>query len=284
MAFPKRQNLFDWSTQLWNIVLGRRVVAGEDDWLVGPIGQIGSSAREFVQRIASENDLEIRTDAPGAGLLPGFEDWGFEINRKVAEFYHQTGSYKFLVRSLWEPNFGFAGELITILFSRRIEQFNLPNARSGEEIAFKSELFQLINREGKVVYTVWLRSIADTGEMVFYGVYSICQLPSGALGVRSVFPLPQGNATVVFNITGDASGDLDLVSVGKGYSEAGFYFIVEDLKGQCWKHYLPSLRQWIRVFEDEHSGLRAEHLMMLWSFPVYRMLYTIQKPEPQVAV
>lgn len=277
MAFPKRQNTLDWLTQFWNICLGRKSDAVQDEWLVDPIGRPSESPEEFIKRLASENQLTVRRNTPDSGLLWRFKDWGVPVEPCVSEFYHRTIDYTFEASSYWEPFFGVFGLLVSNLFSRRVQQFNLPSLKPHETVDFDSEIIQLVDAREKVIYTVWLRSIKNTGEMVFYGIYSTCLLPSGAYGIKSVFPLPQGNATVVFEFGIDSNGRFELVSSGKKYGDPGFYFIVEDSRGVLWKHFLPSLRQKITVYSSENSELVAEHTMKMWKFKVYRMSYMIRK-------
>ncbi|MDQ2986361.1 MAG: hypothetical protein M3R13_06515 [Armatimonadota bacterium] len=282
MAFPKWQNPLDWLTQCCHIGLGRKVSPGMDEWLVGPVGLAGETASEFIERLAAEKRLTISRNAPGSGLLSQFENWGFPIDPNVADFYNHTIDYTFEVRSTWKPRFGVLGKLVSKLFSRRIQQFNLPNVGRDETASFKSDLIQLIDVGGKVVYTVWIRSMKETGDIVFYGIYSTCQLPSGGYGVKSVFPLPQGNATVIFAVREGPRGQLQLVSSGKEHCDTGFYFFVEDRRGILWKRYIPGFRQQISVYNCETSELGAEHSMAFWMFKAYHMNYRIRKINSHV--
>jgi len=276
MALPKWQNPLDWLTQCWHILWGRRANADKDGWLIGPVGAVGETVNEFVERVAADKQLTIRKNAPGSGLLSGFANWGFSIDPNIAEFYNHTIEYTFEVTSHWEPRFGILGKTVSKLFSRRIQQFNLPTVGAHEKASFKSDLIQLIDGSGKVAYTVWIRSMTETGEIVFYGIYSTCKLPSGGYGVKSVFPLPQGSATMIFAIREGPLGQLQLVSSRKEHGDSGFYFFVEDRRGNLWKRSIPGFRQQISV----HCGdaeLGAEHSMALWSFKAYHMNYKIRK-------
>lgn len=279
MPFPAKQNPLDWTTQWWNILLGKKVDPVADAWLLGPTGNIGENAEEFINRLAVENRLDIRRNAPGAGLLDSLDEWG-SVRPQVAAFYQRTSEFELETKGIWKPVFGSLGRLVAKLFSRRIQQLNLPHAKPGQPVAFTSDIIQLVNGEQLPVYTIWHRSLKETGEVVFYGVYTRCRLPSGELAVKAIFPLPRGNATVVFRATVDAQGNLDLLSAGQDYGEPGFYFLVEDSSGCLWKHYLPSFRENIRVFEDDHGVLQAAHSMSLWSRQVYHLNYRITEKQP----
>lgn len=274
MTFPKKQNALDWTTQCWNIAFGERVDPPSD-----AIGRPGESAAEFIQRLADERGQTVRRDIRPAGLARHPETWGADISPEVCRFYRQTSDYRFEVRSLWEGGFGFLGHLLSRLFSRRVQQLNLPVAKNSDVIRFRSELVQMVDEGGEATATIWLRSQDATGEMVFYGIYSECRLPSGRAGVKSVFPLPQGNATVIFGIDVGEDGSLHLVSVPETHEGTGFTFFVEDSKGGLWRHFLRKLKQILSVYDAGGGHLRATHTIWLGSLPVHRMEYAIRRME-----
>lgn len=273
--FPKSQNPLDWITQLWNITLGKKVSPDEDAWLLGPIGAVNESASQFVQRIAAQDGLTVHRNIPGSGLLESIDDWAVSISPKVKDFYRRTSDFRLSVTMAWKPGFGTLGYLIAKLFSRRIQQLNLPQT-SSSDIVFNSDFLQITDGTGHNQYTIWHRSVRDTGEVVFFGIYSTCRIPSGELCVKVIFPLPCGSATVIFRPQSDLNGNLLLVSSGNGYGDPGFYFLVQDGQGCLWKHYLPSFREIIMLSEGCDESLTAEHTSYLWSFLVYRMKYNIE--------
>lgn len=277
MAFPQWQNPIDWLTQCWHILLARKVDDVKDAWLVGPVGAAGESAGEFVERLAAEKELTVCRNAPGSGLLQEFSDWGFPVSPSVADFYNHTIDYAFEVTSKWEPRFGIVGKVVSKFFTQRIRQFELPNVGAGEQANFTSELIQLVDNVGKVVDTVWIRSMKETGEIVFYGLYSKCRLPCGEQGVKAVFPLPEGSATVIFAIREAPNGGLRLVSSRKEHGDTGFYFFIVDRRGVVWKRYIAGLRQHIDVYDCGECELGAVHSMALWTFKAYQMNYKIRR-------
>ncbi|MCH2155321.1 MAG: hypothetical protein MK080_04915 [Opitutales bacterium] len=208
MALPKRQNPLDWTTQAWNIALGRKVEPDVDSWLMGPIGKVNEQADAFINRLAEQHGLSIVYDGPGSGLAESVESWGVPIPPKTASFYTQTSSYAFEVKTLWRPGFASLGAWVAKLFSRRIQQLNLPGDSLDKSIVFKSEIIQLIDAQGKVHFTIWRRSNQVTGETIFFGIYTTCRTPSGQICIKAIFPLPCGSATVLFGIEKDTQGNL----------------------------------------------------------------------------
>lgn len=281
MALPTRQDPRDWTTQYWNILMGRKVDAQRDGWLLGPIGGIGEDAGRFIERIAGERGLRIERNLPGSGLVERPEEWGIPLRPGIADFYTRTTDYRLAVRTLWTPLFGSFGYLVAKLFSRRIQQLNLPRG-GGDDTPFETEIIKLVDGDGHPEFTIWHRSLRETGEVVFSGIYTSCRLPSGECCVKVIFPLPRGSATVIFRPESDAQGNLSLVSSGRKYGDPGFYFLVEDRQGCLWKHYLPSVRENILISERGDGVLEAEHTLRLWSLKVFRMIYGIARERATV--
>ncbi len=282
MALPKFQNPFDWTTQLWNISLGKKVDIVKDEWLVGPIGEIGGIADRFIIKLADEKNLVIKRNEPGSGLVESFDELENSINPKIKTFYKKTINYDFDVWTQWKPIFGSFGYLVYKLFSQRIQQLNLPQRPLDTALGIKSEIITLEDINGKIVYRVWFRRLKKTNEVVYSGIYTHCQIPSGETCLKVIFPLPQGNATVIMRMNCDSKGNLELVSKGKKYGDPGFYFLVEDRKKILWKHYLPSFHERIFVYEDGEGILRADHSMSLWNFRTYDLHYKISEKNNNV--
>ncbi|MCJ8331080.1 MAG: hypothetical protein HRT89_09265 [Lentisphaeria bacterium] len=277
MAFPKSQNPLDWLTQLWNIILGRRVNVDDDNWLLGPIGDIGGIADKFIARVAEEENLTIEINAPDSGLVDGFDDLAKSLNPKIEEFYKRTINFDLDVWTQWKPVFGSFGYIVYKLFSQRIQQLNLPQSSMDTALGIKSDIISLVDSDGKTVYRIWYRRLKKNDEVVYAGIYTQCRIPSGENCLKVIFPLPQGSATVVMRMSCDSDGNLELESKGKKYGDPGFYFIVKDRKGGLWKHYLPSFHERINVFEDEEGTLRADHAMSLWNCRAYDLHYKMSK-------
>ena len=114
-----------------------------------------------------------------------------------------------------ESVFQIFGTLINKLFSHRINQLNIPTKNIPDSETLKSEIVNLIDPITKEIkYTFWFRSIESTGQVIYSGVYGISDLPSGKTCVKAVFPLPNGNATVLMNPSVGENGELIFDSCG----------------------------------------------------------------------
>jgi len=275
MGLPKLQNPFDWATQLGHMILGRKADHGNDAWLLGPIGKIGEKSNAFVARIAEEGNLEVERNKSGVGLVDEFDDFDFPLNPNVESFYTRTSDFELDAWTEWKPFFKPFGFLVGVIFSKRIQQLYLPMHSLETAEGISSSIISLLDQNESSVYRIWHRQLKTTKNVIFYGIYSKCQLPSGAPGIKTIFPLPQGSATAIFEMNVTETGSLLLTSEGKTQGDPGFYVIIEDHKGQIFKHFMPYFRQRIEVYEDAEGTIRANHTMSLWSFRVHNMHYKI---------
>src|SRR5690606_31102553 len=125
---------------------------------------------------------------------------------------------------------------------------------------------------------IWFRTIQATGQVIYSGVYGTCQLPSGTSCVKAVFPLPKGNATVIMSPSIGKSGELVLDSSGNNFGDAGFYFLLNDSKGNYWSKYVRSFRDKLTV-GIENDQIVAEQTLTLWHKRVLQLHYKIKRKK-----
>ncbi|GAA4379912.1 hypothetical protein [Hymenobacter koreensis] len=287
-AYPK-QKFQDWFTQQWAIFWGTRIDPRAVPWLVGPLGSLGVIADHFVEKVAEQEGLVVERNATGQGLIPSMKELqlpGAEFARlspAIVDFYEKTSLYRLAFRVQWNPLFKVFGKLVNYLFSHRIGQLNIPSNRAESSEQITSEIITLTDPgTGKVKYTVWYRTFKSTGQVLYSGVYSTCTLPSGEVCVKAVFPLPNGNATVILSPSVGPEGGLRLASSGKKFGAPGFYFLLKDANGKLWSQYVRSFRDQLDV--RYHEGhLMAEQTLTLWHWRVLRFQYTIHLAGQEAA-
>ena len=163
------------------------------------------------------------------------------------------------------------------LFSQRINQLNIPtnNIQSSENLT--SEIIELVAKNtNEVKYTIWLRKFQSTGKVIYSGIYTTCLLPSGTTCVKAIFPLPKGNATVILKPSVGEKNELILDSSGNKFGDAGFYFLLNDSKGNCWSKYIKSFTDKL-IVSDENEKLKARQTLKLWRLKVARFEYEMKK-------
>jgi hypothetical protein len=131
-------------------------------------------------------------------------------------------------------------------------------------------------KDNEVKYTIWLRKFESTGKVIYSGIYSTCKLPSGTVCVKAIFPLPKGNATVILKPSIGNCNELILDSSGNKFGEAGFYFLLNDSKGNYWSQFIRSFTDKL-IVSEEKKCLKALQTLSLWNIKVASFEYSIEK-------
>jgi hypothetical protein len=279
----RRGHVSDWLTQRWVQATGRLVDLRESPWLAGPVGATTGIGADFVNDLARSEQLMVRT-AGHVGLLPDFgvlTGNGFDAaaaDPGVIDFYARTARYELDSWAEWCGAFRPFGQLLALMFSRRLQQLNVPLTGLDTSRGVSSEVAHLIDPQSGVIrHAVWLRRLLQTGHVLYAGCYSVTEIPGhGGPCVRVVFPLPNGNAMVLMRPELAANGAVTVVSSGRRFGDPGFYFTVRAGPHQVWARYVRSLRESIHVYSAESGTVRADHNLTLWGLPVLRLHYRLR--------
>lgn len=277
------QKFQDWFTQQWVIICGRKINPSENTWLFGTFGEVSGIGEKFIHQLAEKEDLTIIRKSNSKGLLDSILSLNLSENeikklpKNVIDFYEKTSEYKLQLNVKWNPIFKIFGYVVNRLFSQRINQLNIPtnNIQSSENLT--SEIIELVAKNtNEVKYTIWLRKFQSTGKVIYSGIYTTCLLPSGITCVKAIFPLPKGNATVILRPSVGEKNELILDSSGNKFGDAGFYFLLNDSKGNCWSKYIKSFTDKL-IVSDENEKLKAKQTLKLWRLKVARFEYEMKK-------
>lgn len=280
LAYPM-QDFQDWFTQQWVIIRGRKIDPEEHSWLIGPFGNVGGIGEAFIDQLAEKEGLVIKRDGRSNGLIPSISDLNLpeselsRLSEPVIDFYENTAYHDLSMSVRWIPFFRTLGVLTNKLFSKRINQLNIPTQNFDDSESLTSEIITLadpVSNESR--YTIWFRTIKSSGAVVYSGVYGTSTLPSGKTCIKAVFPLPNGNATVLMTPSVGPAGELTLDSSGKRFGDAGFYFLLRDSKGDVWAQFIRSFRDRLTVsLKDDH--ISAEQNLTLFNLRVATFSYRI---------
>lgn len=254
-------------TQMWVKTTGKKISPIDYDWLIGPIGSNDIIKDKFIFELAEKEDLEIQKNLPNSGLLEDIKQLGISekekecLNEKVVAFYENTSNYEIEAWSEWKGIFKPFGTLLSILFSKRLQQLNLPLNSIETAKGLKSEILKLKTKNtNETKWTIWYRIIKSSNNVIYSGIYTTCKNPNYKNPLlKVIFPLPNGNATVVMTKKIKNDGSLLLSSDGKKFGDNGFYFTLTNKKGVYWAKFIKSMHEWIRVYEDDENVLRADH-------------------------
>jgi len=278
------QNFQDWFTQQWAIIWGKKINPIEYNWLLGPFGSVNSFGEDFILQLIEKEDLIIQKANLKKGLLASIQLLNLsnidlaKLPKKVIDFYENTSNYSLNLNVKWNPFFRIFGVLVNTLFSKRINQLNIPTNNFSENESLTNEIIQLVDpKSNQTKYTIWLRKIEKSNKIIYLGIYSTCTLPDGNKCVKAVFPLPNGNATVILNPSVGINGELILDASGKKMGDAGFYFLLNDYKGNYWTQYIQSFQDKLIVNQTNDGQLVAKQALTLWKFNVLTFTYRINK-------
>ena len=277
----KAGHLQDWITQVWVKITGRTFNPKTENWLIGPIGDTEIIKDKFINDIAQMENLEVQEDISDVGLLESFDDLELTdnekalLNHKVVDFYEKTSNYNFEVWSEWCGFFRPFGWLLSIVFSKRLQQLNLPLSSLDSAKGIRSSIIKLVDRETKFPkWTIWYRILKSTNNVIYSGVYTTCHIPnySGKF-LKVVFPLPNGNAIVIMRREILDDGSLKLCSDGRKFGDNGFYFTLTNHKGKYWTRFVKSMHEWIKVYVDDENVLRTNHNLYFYGLPFLNLHY-----------
>ncbi len=279
----RKQKFQDWFTQQWVIIWGRKINPAEYLWLMGPFGELNGIGENFIYQLAQKENLTVIRNSSSKGLLHSISNLQLtekeikKLSRKVIDFYEKTADYKLQLKVKWNPFFKLFSYLVNRLFSQRINQLNIPTENIQESEKLTSEIIELISNENEIVkYIIWLRKFQSTGKVIYSGIYTTCTLPSKTTCIKAIFPLPKGNATVILKPTVGDKNELILESSGEKFGDAGFYFLLNDSKGNYWSQYIKSFTDKLVVSEDQEN-LKARQTLKLWNLKVANFDYCIVK-------
>jgi hypothetical protein len=276
----ERGYLTDYVTQLWVRSTGRSVDFATAGWLAGPIGKPDGIGATFFQDYADEIDAKLE---PGEGLLQDFGclsgtacDPG-RVQPAVIDFYEKTARYELEAWSEWCGFFRPFGAALAALFSRRLQQLNVPLSNLDSSGGIESRVWRVLDpSSGDILACAWVRTYKESKRVLYAGSYSHCTVPGYKGGcVKVVFPLPNGNAVVIMYPQVHSDGSLTLSSIGERFGDPGFYFTVQ-WRDRMWARYVRSMRETIHVYADGDSGARADHVLKIWGQVFLRIHYRMR--------
>ncbi len=277
-----KQNLQDWITQQWVITFGRKI-SSDSEWLLGPFGSANGIGSKYIDHLAQEENLIIDKKENTKGLIQSIDQLNLpkkdseRLSKDVVDFYENTSDYSFELKADWNPLFKIFGKLVKLFFSNRIEQLNVPIKDIDNSETLSSEIIHLLDsKTNSIKRTIWLRKFIESQQIVYSGIYETCKIPSGQVCMKAIFPLPNGNATVILSPKIGNSGELILDSSGNKFGESGFYFLLRDSSGQLWTKFIKSFQDKL-VVSSENENIHAIQTLTLWNLRVLKFEYSIKK-------
>ena len=254
-------------------------------WLAGPIGGevIGDAP---YREVAAREGLEVERDARDGGLVPDFAALacdGFDpaaAHPLVREFYEHTTRFAMDVWSRTYVPTKLGLWLLVATISRQVDQLNFPLTPLDTALGLTSEIILMRRPDRSVRYTGWFRTLAGARRVLYTGFYMTERVPrEPGPCIKVVFPMPNGNATVILRASLDQGGALVLTSRGDRFGAAGFYRVQarDDGRARVWR--VATLREHFRVYVDAAGVLRCDHRVTFLGLPCLALHYKMTRVD-----
>jgi hypothetical protein len=261
-------------------LFGRRRDPKQMPWLVGPLGGARIGDRPYEETAAREG-LELVRDAKDGGLIPEFDALASptfdpaRVHPKIRDFYERTPRYRL---DTWATTYfpaRLALSALVVTISRRVEQLNFPLDGLDTAHGMSSEIILLRRPSGEIRYTGWFRKLSRTNSVIYTGFYMAEKTPLGdGRYVKVIFPMPDGNATVILKPRNDDGSGFRLESIGRAFGDAGFYRMQRSGSAvRVWR--ITSLHETFRLYVDAEEYVRCEHHVRFLGLPVLTLHYRI---------
>jgi hypothetical protein len=275
-------HLLDLGTRKFWRLTGRPVdLDGSERWLDAPMSRSPRVTDEWLSEEATRHGGSVGPDEPDAGLLPSMavlDGPGFDASRlrpEIRDFYEHTAAWHLEVWTGWSPVFWPAGEVVSRLFGRRVEQLALPMRPLDVARGMDSRVTPIRDAHGDQVVAAWSRGLRGSGRTVFSGAYSARTLPGADRpSVHVAFPLESGNVQVFLRPSVTADGGLVLESPSGRFGQDGTYVVVRDGGDHAAR---APLHETFHVYVDEHGVLRTDHELRLWNAWAVRLHYKLER-------
>jgi hypothetical protein len=276
----------DLLTRKWWRAVGREIDPdGEHSWLEAPMSRGPTVGDTWLSDAADRLNGAVHNQVPGAGLIAPFsllDGAGFDsgdVAPEVRDFYEHTSDWRMEVWTGWQSVFQPAGELISRLFGRRVQQLALPTRPLEVSRGLDSRVSLIVDHTGAQRAASSATPPRASGEFVYSGSYSVRWLPGADRpSVHVAFPLELGNVQVFLRPEVDKDGSLWLRSPGEAFGGNGAYVVVTD-GGATFAARAP-IHEDFHVYVDEEGVLRTDHELRLWSAPVVRFHYKLERMVP----
>jgi hypothetical protein len=261
-------------------LFGRTHTLRDIAWLDGPLGDAVIGDAPY-RAVAARLGLTVERNAADAGLVPDFAALRGahcdpdRVHPMVREFYEHTTRF---AMDVWSQTFfptNLALYLLVATISRQVNQLNFPLSPLESAHGMSSEIIALRNPDGSIRYTGWFRTLGEEARVLYTGFYMTEHAPNHGPCVKVVFPMPNGNATVVLAPRIEPDGALILDPSGKRLGDPGFYRIQRRGLDHARIWQIKTLRERFRVYVDDRGVLRCDHTVRFLGLPVLSLHYKI---------
>ncbi len=267
-------------TQTWVRYFGRKVTFENDPWIFGPTDNRMYRNISLEKMPADASGYEI---SPSEGIIDSIADFGLDsselqrIHPVILDFYTRTSAFNMDMCFHWHNLFRPVAFVMKLLFSKRLQQLNIPVISSDELLKTHSFIMRINDRERDMSHNLWVRKFINAREVIFSGVYSVASTIKKQHMIKVQFPLPNGNATVFLEKKVMEDGNLELSSKGRLFGDSGFYFFLKGKDGYYAKYIKSMHEKLILTVQDDTSTIKGTHEFFFYKARFLTIDYTLRK-------
>ncbi len=260
-----------------------KTVDPETPWMKQTVIGTEVIGRSFYKRHVEQHNLRITPPTGREGLMqhmselngPHFD--AAKVHPLIHDFYTETARWKFDIDVKWNRLLKpFVGLFMNVV-AARVEQLNFPRSKKDIADGMSSELYPITDAAGNRLYTCWLRCLPSSGKVIYAGFYTPAHVPAYDGGiVKTTFPLPGGNVTVILYPEAMPDGSFRFISKGNKHGGPGYYRVHKTKKGKLKMLMLP-LREALHLVPQADGTIAATHRFTLWNVPVVMLRFGIYR-------
>jgi len=204
---------------------------------------------------------------------PSFDPAG--VDPLVREFYEHTTRFALDIVPEWRTWVRPGYLLYRTLLARPLGQANVPMSQREVQRGVRSRIDTITGVDGTVAVRGWIRSLADTDEPIYVGIYTTYR--HGDRGYVSVgFPLPQASFTATLAPSAREGGGLVLDSRSELDQPGHYLTYIDPQTGELTTAAVRGFAERLDVHADG-GELRAEHAFWVFGIPFLVLRYRMHR-------
>jgi hypothetical protein len=204
---------------------------------------------------------------------PSFDPAG--VDPLVREFYEHTTRFALDIVPEWRTWVRPGYLLYRTLLARPLGQANVPMSQREVQRGVRSRIDTITGADGAVAVRGWIRSLADTDEPIYVGIYTTYR--HGDRGYVSVgFPLPQASFTATLVPSAREGGGLVLDSRSELDQPGHYLTYIDPQTAELTTAAVRGFAERLGVHADD-GVLRAEHAFWVFGIPFLVLRYRMHR-------
>ena len=204
---------------------------------------------------------------------PSFDPAG--VDPLVREFYEHTTRFALDIVPEWRTWVRPGYLLYRTLVARPLGQANVPMSQREVQRGVRSRIDTITGADGAVAVRGWIRSLADTDEPIYVGIYTTYR--HGDRGYVSVgFPLPQASFTATLVPSAREGGGLVLDSRSELDQPGHYLTYIDPQTAELTTAAVRGFAERLDVHADD-GVLRAEHAFWVFGIPFLVLRYRMHR-------